>query len=329
MEYALMPLLGSSFPLGSAASFVNAIERHDTRAIAQAELAYFTGNPEQAYNLAMPFLDSPQVDLSSSACLIVIYASLPLKKMNQANDGLAALEKQLAAASPNEQPMVRFACETAHLLLHLVSEDACCAIKLPPNVPVSEGVRLFSLYVAAHQAYVRGEYEFSMGLASGALAMASAVYPISFLYLYLIQCMCAISLKQPERARAIFRKAWDVARPDGLIQGIAEHHGLLGGLIESCIKQQDPKAYKDIISITYDFSKGWRMVHNPSTGDDVADNLSTTEFSIAMLINKGWSIREIAAHLGVSENTVKTHVKSIYKKLGIRSRKELARFMLR
>lgn len=40
-------------------------------------------------------------------------------------------------------------------------------------------------------------------------------------------------------------------------------------------------------------------------------------------------MREVATFLEVSENTVKTHTKSIYRKLGISTRKELGRFMLR
>ena len=371
MADALMPFIGSSFPLGQAAAFVESFEDDDVRAIAKAELAYFRGEPEQAYDLAKPYLESPKMGLRSSACFIVIYASLPLKRTSQANHCLSILERQMSHASPHDRPAAKFAYDAAYSLLHLhdgtpsgdaaakptaganktpqaaqardvspasgsaaaavsvVEQSAHATETLGRSVPLSEGVRLFATYVAAHQAYLRGEYEFSLGLATGAISMATAVYPISFLYLYLIECMCEISLKRPVQARETFRKAWDIARADKLIQGIGEHHGLLGGLIESCIKESEPEAYKRIIAITYSFSKGWRMVHNPTTGEDVADNLSTTEFSIAMLLNKGWTTREVAAHLGVTENTVKTHVKSIYRKLGINNRKELGQFMLR
>ena len=57
--------------------------------------------------------------------------------------------------------------------------------------------------------------------------------------------------------------------------------------------------------------------------------LTTTEFSIAMLLNRGWTIKEIASFLGVSDNTVKTHTRRVYAKLGIENRRELSRFMLR
>lgn len=141
--------------------------------------------------------------------------------------------------------------------------------------------------------------------------------------------MDAMSLKKVAYAKELFHRAWSLAAPDGLIQGLAEHHGLLGGLIETCIKPVDPALYRRIIDITYRFSAGWRRVHNPRTGEDVADNLSTTEFSIAMLVNRGWSVREVAEFLDISQNTVKTHLKGVYQKLGITSRKGLSGFMLR
>ena len=48
-----------------------------------------------------------------------------------------------------------------------------------------------------------------------------------------------------------------------------------------------------------------------------------------MLVNRGWSVREVAEFLDISQNTVKTHLKGVYQKLGITSRKGLSGFMLR
>lgn len=48
-----------------------------------------------------------------------------------------------------------------------------------------------------------------------------------------------------------------------------------------------------------------------------------------MLAARKWTNREIAAHLSVSESTVKGHLASAFRKLGIRKRRELGKFMLR
>ena len=84
-----------------------------------------------------------------------------------------------------------------------------------------------------------------------------------------------------------------------------------------------------MVKVTYRFSYGWRRIHNPESGEDVADDLTTTEFTMAMLACRDWSNDEIARHMGVSRGTVKNRLSSVYAKLGIGSRAELARFMLR
>ena len=100
-------------------------------------------------------------------------------------------------------------------------------------------------------------------------------------------------------------------------------------MLESVIKPKWPDDFKRIIDITYRFSAGWRRVHNPVTGNEVADDLTTTEFSTAMLAARGWTNQEIADHLSVSVNTVKRHLAHAMGKLGVTNRKELQRYMLR
>ena len=328
----LMPLVNSPFALGEAQRCAESFADADERAIAMAELAYFQGRPEDAAALSRPYLEAPDVALRSSACFIFAYASLPLGQVAQTRYALDVLERQAQTASEGDRPAAVFARDAAFSLLHLDVPDPLVANdpslqSLTPRL--GEGVRLFLSYVRAHQAYLAGDYAYSLGIAEGALGMATTLRPIPALYLHLVCCMDAMSLKQVAYAKELFHRAWSLAAPDGFIQGLAEHHGLLGGLIETCIKPVDPVLYRRIIDITYRFSAGWRRVHNPRTGEDVADNLSTTEFSIAMLVNRGWTVREVAEFLDISQNTVKTHLKGVYQKLGITSRKGLSGFMLR
>ncbi|MCL3859709.1 response regulator transcription factor [Actinotalea sp. K2] len=68
--------------------------------------------------------------------------------------------------------------------------------------------------------------------------------------------------------------------------------------------------------------------HLPTTGDGVADDgadprlstLTPRELDVLRLIAGGGSNSEIAAELGVSETTVKTHVGNVFAKLGARDR---------
>ncbi len=52
--------------------------------------------------------------------------------------------------------------------------------------------------------------------------------------------------------------------------------------------------------------------------------LSASQVAILRLISRGHSNREIAADVHLSENTVKTHVQEIFRKLGVRNRVEAA-----
>jgi ATP/maltotriose-dependent transcriptional regulator MalT len=59
-----------------------------------------------------------------------------------------------------------------------------------------------------------------------------------------------------------------------------------------------------------------------------ADGLTETEHRIAALIARGQTNRQIAATLFVTGNTVQTHIQHIFRKLGVRSRTELAALLL-
>jgi len=52
--------------------------------------------------------------------------------------------------------------------------------------------------------------------------------------------------------------------------------------------------------------------------------LSASQVPILRLISRGHSNREIAAGVHLSENTVKTHIQEIFRKLGVRNRVEAA-----
>lgn len=140
--------------------------------------------------------------------------------------------------------------------------------------------------------------------------------------------MDCMSLRRPDQARAHLLAAWQLARPDDLIEAFGEHHGLLGGMLEAELKKNWPEDFRRIIAITYRFSAGWRGVHNPVTGHDVAGNLTTTEFAAAMLAARGWTNAEISQHMNLSPNTVKRHLSSAMQKLNIRHRQELKKYML-
>ena len=56
--------------------------------------------------------------------------------------------------------------------------------------------------------------------------------------------------------------------------------------------------------------------------------LTRREDEVASLVAQGMETSEIADHLCIAEVTVRTHIKRIFEKLGLRNRIELARYVL-
>ncbi|MEG2119330.1 MAG: LuxR C-terminal-related transcriptional regulator [Pseudoflavonifractor sp.] len=327
-----MPLLNSAFTPGQCSRCIEAFTDADTRAIARAEYFYFSGQAEQACRAAEPYLSSEDGALRLSAYLIYSYANLSLGRTHLSRRALTAvLESVKQNCRPEAPTQLRavsiFVANTASVLLHLSLPGIPPMTEALPALP--PGLRFFACYIGAHKSYLEGDYSRSLGLSDAAFALADGLYPIPAIYLHLITAMDYMSLKRPEEARAAFYSAWALAKPDDLIEAFGEHHGLLEGLVEHCLKKDAPADFERIIAITYSFSAGWRQIHNSHAKEEVADNLTTTEFTIAMLANRGWGNKEIAAHLGLSVFTVKDYIAVIYQKLCISTRSQLAKYMLR
>ena len=326
----LLPLLNTPFEPGRCMDYIQAMPEGACRNIALAEYHYFSGQPEQAAQEAELCLMHPDQEIRLSACLLYTYASLSVGQIQRASHTLTQLSRMQGkrpAGSPHLKAAREFVAFAAAVLLHLPLPDGLpslreCLPLLPP------GLRAFALYVQAHYLYLQGDYAQSLGMVEATLAMQEPVCPIPAIYLHLVAVMDNMSLRRPEEAQRHLLAAWDLARPDDLIEGFGEHHGLLGGMLEAVIKKDWPEDFKRIIAITYRFSDGWRRIHNPVTGHDVADNLTTTEFAVAMLAARGWTNQEIGDHMNISPNTVKQYMSLVLQKLHITQRQDLKKYML-
>ena len=327
-----MLLMSSAFPLGRCIEFIESIDDVPQKEMAYAEYYYFSGRHEKAVEYAEMYLNCEDIMLKLSASLIYTFANLSLDRIHSARFGLERLKEYLKEAMLEETDKKTRACcvfvaTAAHTLLHIPVGD------LPPLAEYlsefTKGMQLWGAYVVAHKAYLVKDYQRSLGIVQTCLMTCSKVYPIAMIYLNLVVAMDLMNLKETDKAKVYFMKVWEISRPDNLIEGIGEHHGLLQGLIEACMKKDYPEDYARIIDITYKFSAGWRRIHNPDTNEDVADNLTTTEFTIAMLANRGWTNKEISEYLEITPRTVKQHLTCVFNKLNIENRKQLKNFMLR
>lgn len=331
-KYTVMPLLNSSFEPGKAREIVAGFEDMDVRNIAQAEFFYFTGEAEASSEIAKRYLASDVMELRLSACMLYGYSNMTLGNSLAARRGLEGIQACMNLAmrkKVSEETLTAcvFAGYVGAVLLHLPTDGIPSLWKYSSKLP--EGLRLFAVYVMAHQSYLNGEYWSAYGMCQAALAMTREVYPISMVYIQCMLAMCSINRKCTEDAQEELMKGWKLAEKDNLIEPFIEHHGLLRGLLEACIRKSDPDMYRRITEGVLSFSRGWMSIHNSQTKGKVTNELSTMEFSIAMLAGEGWSNKEIAAYLGITVNTIKHYLTDIFSKLNVNKRSELKDYMLK
>ena len=240
---ALMPLMNTPFQPGTCVAAVRAMEAGPRRDIAWAEYYYFTSQPEKAARAAGAYLTSPDLGARLSACLIYAYANLSLKQIQHARFALNEMQEFLSAGAetaPHLRAAGAFIAATSAVLLHLpLPRSLPSAKEFLPLLP--PGLRAFALYVQAHHLYLKKNYTQSIGVAEATLSMGAASYPIPAIYLHLIAVMDYMRLKKTDLAQDHLLAAWEIARPDDLIEGFGEHHGLMGAMLEAVIKPRWPE----------------------------------------------------------------------------------------
>lgn len=329
-KYIPMILMNSEINSGEMKQFIDDIEDPVIKEMAYAEYCYFTGNHEENVAITEKYLNSKDVYVRVSAWLMYTFSNLTLCNTPETLKGIEFIKALIEAKDEKDseiQALIILVANAASVLLHLQVKEVPPIEHNLQYLPM--GFRIWGCYIMAHQSYLKGEYDKGIGIVETCMYLNGEKHIIPLIYLYLSGAMNSVSSGNLELGKEYFLKAFELAKRDELIEPIGEHHGLLHGLVESCLKKSDKSYYERIIYITYKFSYGWRRIHNPITNEDVADTLTTTEFTVAMLANKGWTNSEIAEYLGLNINTVKRHITNIFNKLNISSRKQLKPFMLR
>ena len=328
----VLPLLNADFEPGTAKERAESFNDRNFSEIALAEYYYFSGEVKKCSDIAEIYIMSPDLKLRLSACMLYAYSNLTLGNAGASRHALEiireTIRKEMAAPSSDENlAYCKFTRYLVTVLLHLPMEDFQEMKRYISELP--DGLRIYAFYVMAHDLYLKGEYGRALGICDAALVFSEGKYPISMIYLYCMTATCEMSLKNQTEAQKALRTAWKIAEKDGFFEPLIEHHGLLQGLLESCIRKEKPGMYKKIAEAVISFNRGWTAVHNPRAEANVTDILTTMEFSIAMLASRGWSNQEISDHIGISINTVKHYLTDIFGKLHVKKRDELKKFVLR
>jgi DNA-binding CsgD family transcriptional regulator len=121
-----------------------------------------------------------------------------------------------------------------------------------------------------------------------------------------------------DAARAAFRTARQTGAVDSFVVAYRAYRPILDAVVgdadfvvevrEILQRAHEPKSIRALA-----------MGEHPSS---TTDGLSRREREVLDLLSEGQTNREIARHLFISEVTVKTHLRRVYSKLGVRNRTE-------
>lgn len=142
-----------------------------------------------------------------------------------------------------------------------------------------------------------------------------------------LRMSCAVAYynsEQKELAINHIDKAISLALPDKLYGLLTEYVRHFGELLYQRIEVQDKDAIKEIKSLYEIYSVGWARLSSQVKEKYVAFNLDSKEREIAKLSAFGYTVKEIASIMHLSESTVSHDITKILNKTGILNKKEFA-----
>lgn len=319
-----------AFTPGEADRFLSEIGDPVKRLVGEAELAYYRGKPEKSSAISSELKECSDPDAIVASFLIDVVSALSLGNTDLIFELLQRLEtaSPLLESTPQLRQSVDFFLLYFNILTHNREEMRFPEVSVNAFA-VPEALLPIAIYGYAHYLILCGDYGRAIGLAEGMLIQMRRRMPVSEIFLSIIISVGYICRSEWEKAEYYFRHAWEIAAPDRLFMPFAEHKAMLSGMLEKCVKNTDPEAYKTIAGLFAAFHKNWVQVHNSLTGEHVTDKLTGTEMNVAMLASRGLSNQEIAEFLNVSVNSVRSHLRNIFNKLSITNRKELGDYIIK
>ena len=127
-----------------------------------------------------------------------------------------------------------------------------------------------------------------------------------------------------ERAVMHIDKAIALALPDKLYGILTEYMRHFGELLEQRILLQDKNSAEIVKGLYNIYSIGWSRLSGQVRDKFIATNLDSKEREIAKLSAFGFTVKEIAKMLHLSESTVSHNITKIINKTGITNKKEFA-----
>jgi LuxR family maltose regulon positive regulatory protein len=147
---------------------------------------------------------------------------------------------------------------------------------------------------------------------------APLAWPARKAQAFLLEAIAREALGDRAAAEAALERALDLAEPDGVLLPFLLYPA--PGLFQRHVRHHT--AHASLIAEIQALLAGTRPARPPTRPEPLREPLSGSEIRVLRYLPTNLTTPEIARELSVSTNTVKTHIRNLYAKLGTRRRAE-------
>ncbi|WP_165452241.1 response regulator [Paenibacillus thalictri] len=137
----------------------------------------------------------------------------------------------------------------------------------------------------------------------------------------ILQSVILHRLGRTEAALAQLEIALQLSEPEGYIRSFMDEGAGMEALLAGYLKQQQGSGLKNPRPVSLAYVKQLlQALRVTPDAEQQPHNLTVQELKIMQLISQGLSNKEIALRLNITSETVKSHIKNVYKKLEVNNR---------
>jgi LuxR family maltose regulon positive regulatory protein len=134
-----------------------------------------------------------------------------------------------------------------------------------------------------------------------------------------LQALALKAVGDTRQAMTVLEQSLTLAEPRGFLFAFVNEGPPMARLLyEALSREISPEYVQKLLAAFPDVEPEKNLLRNPIVSDsELIEPLSEREIEVLQLIADGISRPEIASRLVISLNTVKTHARNIYGKLGV------------
>ncbi len=327
---------------GTADEIVRALGWHrEAQALFAAQIAYLRGEADRVYEHARFFLGSrsgPFAVLGGGLLLAscAVWRG-DISMWNEAKKHLC----DMPCRSDSDRDIMSLAIAAVNGDVYEIREfpewftRGCFEILPPDSHPATKVYYVRYLYAAANAlASKQLELDGVKGLALMRMIpntiepmITQAVVDRTIIPEIHLRLLCAVAYHNSgddKHAIEHIDKAIALALPDRLYAIFMEYCRTLDRLLFERLELADPEALRQTKEMYKNYVVNWAQISGAVRNRFVVSNLTVREREVAKLSAFGFTVREIAARLYISESTVKQTIFNVIQKTGINDRSEFA-----